>query len=352
MTGADLPRRRRHHRRLRDAGVATSEHAMTTRCCVRRLLVDGATARRRRAARRCTTGRRRRRAVAQAGAEDVDRAVRAAHAASRAAVAPDPQPRARQLLRRIADAVREQTERLAGWSRATPASPSPRPGARSAPSPACFEYYAGAVDKVAGQTMPVDGRRPACTFREPLGVCALITPWNFPLLIAELEGGAGAGDGQHRGGQAGLADAPHRPGAGELPSMRAARRACVNVVTGPGRRGRRRPGAPPAGAQGAFTGSTEVGRGIMQPAAEGIKRVSLELGGKSANLVFADADLDDAVDPRSGRPSTTPARTAARAAAMFVQRPSSTSSSPASPRRAARHAARRPRSTTAPRWAR
>jgi acyl-CoA reductase-like NAD-dependent aldehyde dehydrogenase len=156
-----------------------------------------------------------------------------------------------------------------------------------------FAYYSGAPERLVGDTIPVSGGV-AMTFREPLGVVGLIVPWNFPLAIAswKLAPALAAGN------TVVLKPAELTP----LTALEFERIALeagipegvVNVVAGPGRIVGRRLVEHPDVAKIAFTGSTEVGRSVAQGAAGTIKRVTLELGGKSANIVFADADLDTA----------------------------------------------------------
>src|SRR5918995_5511892 len=156
-----------------------------------------------------------------------------------------------------------------------------------------FRYYAAAPERALGDTIPVVGGV-AMTFREPLGVVALITPWNFPLTIAswKLAPALAAGN------TVVLKPAELTP-LTALEFERIAREAgipegVVNVLVGPGSVVGQRLVEHEDVAKVAFTGSTEVGRGIMAGAAGTIKRVTLELGGKSANVVYADADLEKA----------------------------------------------------------
>jgi acyl-CoA reductase-like NAD-dependent aldehyde dehydrogenase len=156
-----------------------------------------------------------------------------------------------------------------------------------------FRYYAGAPERLLGDTIPVAGGQ-AFTVREPVGVVGLITPWNFPLTIAawKLAPALAAGN------TVVLKPAELTP----LTALRFAELALeagipegvVNVVVGPGSTCGQRLVEHPDVAKIAFTGSTEVGRAIAAGAAASIKRVTLELGGKSANIVFADADLEAA----------------------------------------------------------
>src|SRR5439155_2442879 len=156
-----------------------------------------------------------------------------------------------------------------------------------------FHFYAGAVDKHHGQTIPVAGGIDM-TFRDPLGVVGLIVPWNFPLNIASWK----LGPALACGNTTVLKPAELTP----LSALRLAElvldagipEGVVNVLVGPGRVVGQRLVEHPDVAKIAFTGSTEVGRSVMQGAAGTIKRITLELGGKSANVVFADADLEQA----------------------------------------------------------
>ena len=156
-----------------------------------------------------------------------------------------------------------------------------------------FHFYAGAVDKHYGETIPVGGGVDV-TFREPLGVVGLIVPWNFPLNISSWK----LGPALACGNTVVLKPAELTP----LSALRLAElvleagipEGVVNVLVGKGSVVGSRLVEHPDVAKIGFTGSTEVGRTVMQGAAATIKRVTLELGGKSANVVFADADLEQA----------------------------------------------------------
>ena len=156
-----------------------------------------------------------------------------------------------------------------------------------------FRYYAGAPERLLGQTIPVAGGVDM-TFREPLGVVGLIVPWNFPLVIASWK----VAPALAAGNAIVLKPAELTPlSAVELERIALEAglpEGVLNVVAGPGSVCGARLVEHPDVAKIAFTGSTEVGRGIGAGAAATIKRVTLELGGKSANLVFADADLEAA----------------------------------------------------------
>ena len=156
-----------------------------------------------------------------------------------------------------------------------------------------FRYYAGAPERLLGDTIPVAGGVDM-TFREPLGVVGLIVPWNFPLVIASWK----VAPALAAGNTIVLKPAELTP----LTALELERIALdaglpegvLNVVAGPGAVCGQRLVEHPDVAKIAFTGSTEVGRRIAGGAAGTIKRVTLELGGKSANVVFADADLEAA----------------------------------------------------------
>ena len=228
----------------------------------------------------------------QAGVEETDAAVAAAKAAFPAWRAVAPSDRAR-LLRRLATLVEERAEELARIESQNVGKPIA--GARGEVGMVAdvFHFYAGAVDKHHGETIPVAGGVDI-TFREPLGVVGLIVPWNFPLNIASWK----LGPALACGNTVVLKPAELTP----LSALRLAELALeagipegvVNVVVGKGSVVGQRLVEHPDVAKIGFTGSTEVGRSVMQGAAGTIKRVTLELGGKSANVVFADADLERA----------------------------------------------------------
>jgi betaine-aldehyde dehydrogenase len=227
-----------------------------------------------------------------AGVEETDEAVARAKAAFPAWRAVAPADRAR-LLRRLATLVEDHAEELAQIESRNVGKPIS--GARGEVGMVAdvFHFYAGAVDKHHGETIPVGGGIDM-TFREPLGVVGLIVPWNFPLNIASWK----LGPALACGNTVVLKPAELTPltavRLGELALEAGIPDGVVNVVVGPGRVVGQRLAEHPDVAKIGFTGSTEVGRGVMQAAAGTIKRVTLELGGKSANVVFADADLERA----------------------------------------------------------
>jgi len=227
-----------------------------------------------------------------AGVEETDAAVARAKAAYKDWRAVSPTDRAR-LLRRLATLVEEHTEELARIESQNVGKPIAGARAEVGMVAQVFHFYAGAVDKHYGQTIPV-AAGVDMTFREPLGVVGLIVPWNFPLNISSWK----LGPALACGNTIVLKPAELTP----LSALRLAElvleagipEGVVNIVVGPGRVVGQRLVEHPDVAKIGFTGSTEVGRGVMQGAAETIKRVTLELGGKSANVVFADADLEQA----------------------------------------------------------
>jgi acyl-CoA reductase-like NAD-dependent aldehyde dehydrogenase len=228
----------------------------------------------------------------EAGVEQTDEAVARARAAFEGWRRVAPTDRAR-LLRRLATLVEEHLEELARIESQNVGKPIGGARAEVGMVAQVFHFYAGAVDKHYGETIPVGGGVDL-TFREPLGVVGLIVPWNFPLNIASWK----LGPALACGNTVVLKPAELTP----LSALRLAElilaagipEGVVNVVVGPGRIVGQRLVEHPDVAKIGFTGSTEVGRGVMAGAAATIKRVTLELGGKSANVVFADADLEQA----------------------------------------------------------
>jgi acyl-CoA reductase-like NAD-dependent aldehyde dehydrogenase len=228
----------------------------------------------------------------QAGEAETDEAVARAKGAFPAWRAVSPADRAR-LLRRLAQLVEENGEELARIESRNVGKPIA--GARSEIGMVAqvFHFYAGAVDKHGGETIPVAGGI-AATFREPLGVVGLIVPWNFPANIASWKLGPALACGD----TVVLKPAELTPLSalrlGELILEAGIPEGVVNVLVGKGSVVGQRLVEHPDVAKIAFTGSTEVGRLVMQSAAGTIKRVTLELGGKSANVIFEDANLERA----------------------------------------------------------
>jgi acyl-CoA reductase-like NAD-dependent aldehyde dehydrogenase len=230
--------------------------------------------------------------VPRAGEEEVDVAVARAKAAFPAWRAVTPGGRA-ALMRRLADAIEARHEDLSVLEARNAGKPIADARAEIGMVVETFRYYAGAPERLLGQTIPVTGGVDF-TFREPLGVVGLIVPWNFPLTIASWK----IAPALAAGNTVVLKPAELTPlSAIELEKIAldaGLPEGVLNVVPGPGSVAGRRLVEHPDVAKIAFTGSTSVGRGIMEGAAGTIKRVTLELGGKSANVVFADADLEAA----------------------------------------------------------
>ena len=230
--------------------------------------------------------------VAAAGVEETDAAVARAKYAFHAWRAVAPADRAR-LLRRLATLVEEHGEELSRLESRNVGKPIQGARGEIGMVAQVFHYYAGAVDKHFGETIPVAGGVDL-TFREPLGVVGLLVPWNFPLNIASWK----LGPALACGNTVVLKPAELTPltalRLGELALEAGIPDGVLNVLPGKGAVVGTRLVAHPDVAKIGFTGSTEVGQEVMRGAAGTIKRVTLELGGKSANVVFADADLERA----------------------------------------------------------
>jgi acyl-CoA reductase-like NAD-dependent aldehyde dehydrogenase len=228
----------------------------------------------------------------KAGPDGADAAVARAKEAFPAWRAVAPADRA-ALLRGISAAIRERIEELAQLEARNVGKPISDARGEVGMVADVFNYYAGAPERLLGSSIPVAGGIDV-TFREPLGVVGLITPWNFPLSIASWK----VAPALAAGNTIVLKPAELTP----LTAVELERIALdaglpegvLNVVVGPGRTVGERIVEHPDVAKVAFTGSTAVGRRIQALAAETIKRVTLELGGKSANVIFGDADLERA----------------------------------------------------------
>ena len=204
----------------------------------------------------------------------------------------------REVLRELAGLVRRNAEHLARLESAQAGKPLSAAMGEVRAAAEVFDFYAGAVDKIHGSTIPGHADGTLLTFREPIGVCAAIVPWNFPLLIlcwkvapALAMGNAIVAKPASQTPLTAIALAELAEGAG-LPT------GTFQVVTGPGGSLGEALVTDPRIRKVTFTGSTEVGSRIMALAARDITRIGLELGGKSANLVFgdlSDAQLDACV---------------------------------------------------------
>jgi len=236
-------------------------------------------------------------AVAEAGAEDVDRAVKAARAAFESGPWPKMKPAERQkALFRLGDLILAHGDELARLETLDNGKPIFESRQIDVPMVAnCFHYFAGWATKLAGETLPVNPAFFTYTLREPLGVVGAIIPWNFPMIMV----GWKAAPALAAGNCVILKPAELTP----LTAIRIAELALeaglpagvFNVLPGKGSVAGEAMVRHPGVDKITFTGSTEVGRHIMKTAADTLKKVTLELGGKSPNIVFADADLDQAV---------------------------------------------------------
>src|SRR3712207_2246231 len=228
----------------------------------------------------------------QATEEDADAAIARAKEAFPKWRTVEPADRSR-LLRRLADALDAEKENLVQLESKNTGKPLGDSRGEMEMVVDTFRYYAGAPERLVGDSIPVSGGGDV-TFREPPGVVGLIVPWNFPLTIASWKMAPALA----AGNTLVLKPAELTP-LTAIEFERIARDAgipegVVNVVVGPGRAVGQRLVEHPDVAKVAFTGSTAVGKKVMEGAAGTIKRVTLELGGKSANVVFADADLEKA----------------------------------------------------------
>jgi acyl-CoA reductase-like NAD-dependent aldehyde dehydrogenase len=230
--------------------------------------------------------------VPAADAAEVDAAIERAHAAYPAWRAVAPADRAR-LLRRFADAVDAHAEELAQLEVANAGHTVGNARWEAGNVRDVLEYYAAAPERLAGRQIPVSGGVDL-TFKEPLGVVGVIVPWNFPMVIA----GWGFAPALAAGNTVVVKPAEVTPLSavrlGELAREAGLPPDVLQVVPGRGSVVGWRFVTHPAVRKVCFTGSTEVGRQIMAGCADQVKRVTLELGGKSANIVFADADLERA----------------------------------------------------------
>jgi betaine-aldehyde dehydrogenase len=234
--------------------------------------------------------------VPDADAHDVDTAVRAARRAfeSEPWRSTSAQERGR-ILFRLAQIVRAQADRWAVLETKNNGKPIAEAEFDIADVATCFEYYGGLATKIHGDVIPVPDNAMSLALREPIGVCGQIIPWNYPLLMAawKLAPAICAGctmvlKPSEQTPLTVLELAKHFEEVGLPPGV-------VNVVTGQGETGAALVAHPDVD-KIAFTGSAEVGKLIMRGAADTLKKISLELGGKSPNILFADADFEASVD--------------------------------------------------------
>jgi acyl-CoA reductase-like NAD-dependent aldehyde dehydrogenase len=234
--------------------------------------------------------------VAMAGPEDVDRAVRAAQAALAGPLRKVSPAKRSSLMYALAESLKANGDELAELESLDNGKPLGAARGDIAASINHLRYYAGWPTKIEGETIPVSARDVLCyTVREPVGVCALIIPWNYPLLMAiwKVAPALAAGCAMV------LKPAEQTPltalRLGELALEAGFPEGTLNVLTGDGSTGAALVDHPGV-AKVAFTGSTEVGREIGAKCGRSLKRVTLELGGKSPNIILGDADLEQAVN--------------------------------------------------------
>ena len=233
--------------------------------------------------------------AAMAGEADVDRAVAAARAALEGPWGRTPPNERARLLHALADAIQANRGELAELESRNVGKAISSVKAEVAGAVENFRFFASVVGSIAGRSNPVGGSLLTYSLKEPVGVCAQIVPWNYPLLMAtwKLSPALAAGC------SVVLKPDPQTPltvlRIAELASEVGFPAGAINIVPGDGPTTGsylvRHPGVDKV----AFTGSTKTGGEIMRLCSEPIKRVTLELGGKSPSLVFADADLDDAI---------------------------------------------------------
>lgn len=233
--------------------------------------------------------------AAKAGSADVDDAVRAA----RKAFDEGPWPRMMaseraKVLFKFANYICENLEEIARVESLNVGKPIQDSRGETGAGGSCFEYYAGAITKFFGETIPVSNKGFDFTLRQPIGVAAAIVPWNFPFPMAAWK----CAPALAAGNSVILKPASYTP-LSALYLGRAAQAAGIpegvfNIITGPGSSVGSVLVAHPGVDKISFTGETVTGAEIMKTAADDIKRVSLELGGKSPNIIFADSDVEKA----------------------------------------------------------
>src|SRR6201998_3446793 len=236
--------------------------------------------------------------VPEASATDVDRAVEAAGRAFEDRSGPWRKLSASErgrLIWRLADLVEKNIDELAELE--TLDNGKPIFESRYVDVPMVVDvlrYYAGVATKIHGETVNAFETAFTYTLREPVGVVGLIVPWNFPLLLASWKVGPALACGNTIVWKPASQTSLTTLRFGRLAIEAGVPAGVINIVTGPGSVGRamvQHPGIDKI----AFTGSTAVGQEIMRGAADTLKRITLELGGKSPNIVFADSDIDNAV---------------------------------------------------------
>jgi betaine-aldehyde dehydrogenase len=234
--------------------------------------------------------------VSEGGAEDIRAAVESAQSAFQEGDWRKFNSRERsRVLFKLASLIRGEDESLARLESQNVGKPIRESRDEVALAANCFEFYAGTISTTGGQTIPVAASGVSMTWREPIGVCGLILPWNFPLAITSWK----VAPALAMGNTVVVKPSEMTPltalRLGELALEAGIPPGVLNIVPGSGQEAGEALVRHPMVRKISFTGSTEVGTRVMKLGADDIKRVSLELGGKSANLVFADADIERAI---------------------------------------------------------
>ncbi len=235
--------------------------------------------------------------IAQGDSEDVDLAVKAARKAFEGGSWPKMDARDRgKILAKVAELIMQNLEELAVMETMDNGKPIMQSRTVDVPYTAdTFFYYAGWSDKIHGETIPVRGNLLNYTLREPVGVVGQIIPWNFPLLMAAWKLGPALACGNTVVLKPSKFTTLTCLRLGELIMEAGLPEGVLNIVTGPGETVGTAIAQHPGIDKVAFTGETTTGKSIMRAASDTLKRVSLELGGKSPNIVFADADIESAI---------------------------------------------------------
>src|SRR5208283_5719462 len=234
--------------------------------------------------------------VAEGEAADIDLAVKAARKAFDSGTWSKMDARDRgRLMNKLADLIEEHIDELAELE--TLDNGKPISESKSGDLPLvidCLRYYAGWADKIQGQVIPIRGNYLCYTKKEPVGVAGQIIPWNFPLLMAAWKWGPALACGCTSVLKPASVTALTALRLGELALEAGYPAGVTNVVAGRGAVAGDHLAKHPDVDKIAFTGSTEVGYGLMRICADTLKRLTFELGGKSPNIIFDDADLDTA----------------------------------------------------------
>lgn len=235
--------------------------------------------------------------VPDAGSDDAERAVASARTAFDGGAWSELHPRDRsRLLQRMADHLRADAGELAKLESRDNGKPLALAQWDVEEAAFLFEYYAGWATKLMGQMPPLSANALSMVINEPIGVAALVTPWNFPILMAAQKVAPALAAGcacVHKPAEQTPLSALMIARAAESVELPAG---ALNVLTGRGETAGAALIESPGVEKISFTGSVEVGREIMRKAADGFKRITLELGGKGPSIVFADADFESTID--------------------------------------------------------